>query len=206
MDTSHLIDYVPPYVFPDDEHDITTNIVCGVSLGGHAAWQCLVQEPRITAAISIIGCPDYLRLMKDRARLSRLNTWDDETNVFIGSKDFPISLVKTVQKHDPAAIVMNDGGMTAGKSVSKSSIIPAIQGKRLLNMSGGADKLVPYKCSEPFLGWLKTNSEGFYLEDIVFDGVAHAMSPDMAKEVDRFVIETLDKTSDPVSSPTSSKM
>lgn len=33
----------------------------GVSLGGHAAWQVLFNEPRVTAAVVIIGCPDYMR-------------------------------------------------------------------------------------------------------------------------------------------------
>jgi hypothetical protein len=35
--------------------------VLGVSLGGHAAWQVFFNEPRVTAAVVIIGCPDYIR-------------------------------------------------------------------------------------------------------------------------------------------------
>jgi pimeloyl-ACP methyl ester carboxylesterase len=35
--------------------------VLGVSLGGHAAWQVFFNEPRVTAAAVIIGCPDYIR-------------------------------------------------------------------------------------------------------------------------------------------------
>jgi dienelactone hydrolase len=32
----------------------------GVSLGGHAAWQVLFNDPRVTAGVVIIGCPDYM--------------------------------------------------------------------------------------------------------------------------------------------------
>jgi dienelactone hydrolase len=33
----------------------------GISLGGHAAWQVLFADPRVTAGVVIIGCPDYMR-------------------------------------------------------------------------------------------------------------------------------------------------
>ena len=74
-----------------------------------------------------------------------------------------------------------------------------LRGKRVLNMSGGADKLVPYKQGEAFLQWLK-NATGpggwwengeFALEDIVFDGVGHEMSPEMMTTASRFVVQTL---------------
>jgi len=54
-----------------------------------------------------------------------------------------------------------------------------IKGKRLLVCSGGADKLVPYHCTEPFLRFLKTAASGWYedasvsVEDIVYPGVGH---------------------------------
>lgn len=57
-------------------------------------------------------------------------------------------------------------------------------GKRVLNLSGGSDKLVPYKIGEPFLKWLKEgigkggwfDGSGFVLEDVVFPGVGHEVS------------------------------
>ena len=40
-DVSMLIDYLPSFLFPNDEHEITDWGVMGVSLGGHSAWLCL---------------------------------------------------------------------------------------------------------------------------------------------------------------------
>ena len=42
-DVSMLIDYLPSYLFPNDENEIVDWGVCGVSLGGHAVWICLTQ-------------------------------------------------------------------------------------------------------------------------------------------------------------------
>jgi dienelactone hydrolase len=62
MDTSLLIDHLGSYVFHGpDERSIIQNIVMGISLGGHAAWQVLFNDERVTAAVVIIGCPDYMR-------------------------------------------------------------------------------------------------------------------------------------------------
>jgi pimeloyl-ACP methyl ester carboxylesterase len=215
MDTSQLLTYIPSYIFPMSTHTITHNMILGISLGAHAAWQCLFHDPRITSAIIIIGCPDYVRLMSDRARLSKLDSWTQSSpkgSTFLGSKDFPNGLIEAVEKHDPAGLLL--GGGTSRDDIiysrdptamEKRSLIPlmksTLQNKRILNMSGGADKLVPYKCAEPFLRWLKnaTSPAGWFkegnviLEDIVFEGVKHEMSPGMVKEVHRFVCDTLDQ-------------
>ncbi|KAL9131361.1 MAG: hypothetical protein Q9217_000688 [Psora testacea] len=218
VDTAHLMAYIPSYIFPQEEHKISNNMVCGVSLGGHAAWQCLVNLPAITAAISIVGCPDYIRLMMDRARLSKLATYEDSSppgSSFLGSQDFPRALVDAVESYDPAGSILCrisantdifDRDVTA---TEKQILLPkmqrSFQNKRMLNMSGGADKLVAYHCSQPFLQWLKRAiapcgwfSDGdFLLQDIVFEGLGHEMSTDMARKLDAFVIETLTKSYPP---------
>jgi hypothetical protein len=62
VDTSLLIDHLGSYIFPSrGAPPIDQHIALGVSLGGHSAWQLFFNEPRITAAIVIIGCPDYMR-------------------------------------------------------------------------------------------------------------------------------------------------
>jgi pimeloyl-ACP methyl ester carboxylesterase len=62
MDTTLLIDHLESYIFNGiDDRSIDQHLVLGISLGGHAAWQVLFNEPRVTAAIVIIGCPDYMR-------------------------------------------------------------------------------------------------------------------------------------------------
>lgn len=63
IDTSFLIDHLASYVFsPPDAPTIDQHLVMGVSLGGHAAWQTLFNDPRVTAAVVVIGCPDYMRM------------------------------------------------------------------------------------------------------------------------------------------------
>ena len=42
-DVSMLIDYLPSYLFPNDDREITQWGVLGVSLGGHTVWLCLAR-------------------------------------------------------------------------------------------------------------------------------------------------------------------
>lgn len=210
------MNYITAYVFPTSEHLIVNHLVFGVSLGGHAAWHCVVHEPRVTTAVVVIGCPDYVSLMSDRAWLSKLTSWsssDPPGSKFLGSIDFPAGLLEAVEKYDPAGMLL---GKIASRDANAHGRVPteseqqrllplmnrSLHGKRILNMAGGADKLVPYKCGEPFLRWLKTatasngwfNQGGLVLEDIVFDGLGHVMSPEMVVEANRFVIEALEQT------------
>ncbi|TVY88651.1 hypothetical protein LAWI1_G006771, partial [Lachnellula willkommii] len=61
LDTSLLIDHLGSYVFNEpDSPPIEQHLVMGISLGGHAAWQVLFNDPRVTAGVVIIGCPDYM--------------------------------------------------------------------------------------------------------------------------------------------------
>ena len=175
-----------------------------------------MHEPRVTTAVVIIGCPDYVSLMSDRARLSKLTTWtssDPPGSTFLGSTDFPKGLVEAVERYDPAGMLLgkiasrdDDVYDRVPTELERKTLLPlmkrSLQGKRILNMAGGADKLVPYNHGEPFLRWLKTatasngwfNEGGVVLEDIVFDGVGHVMSPEMVIEAHRFVIEALEQT------------
>ena len=216
MDTSHLLNYITSFVFPTPEHSIVNHLVLGVSLGGHAAWHCIIHDSRITTAVVIIGCPDYVRLMSDRARLSKLVTWTDSNppgSSFLGSINFPQGLMEAVEKYDPAGLFLgeivsrDDDVYDREPTVSEQKrLLPlmkrSLQGKRILNLAGGADRLVPYKCGEPFLRWLKkaTVSNGWFsgggvvFEDIIFDGVGHEMSPEMIKEAHRFVIDALEQS------------
>ncbi|KIV82035.1 hypothetical protein PV11_04173 [Exophiala sideris] len=215
LDTSLLLDYLSGYIFPHSERRIVQNLVMGISLGGHAAWHCVMQDPRITAAIVTIGCPDYSRLMADRARLSKRKTWlDTQGREFLGSSDFPPALVETVRKSDPAGLLWSGSGLNRRPgqehlhdeitSEEKAKIMPTMVrcfgNKRILNLSGGSDKLVNYSHSKPFLDWLKKSIgkggwfEGgdLYLEDIVYEGVGHDVPPAMVEPMVKFVIETLD--------------
>ncbi|KIW89047.1 uncharacterized protein Z519_10532 [Cladophialophora bantiana CBS 173.52] len=219
QDTSLLLDYLPGYIFSgtNDPRRIVQNLVLGISLGGHAAWHVLMHDPRISAAIVTIGCPDYTRLMTDRARLSKRKTYTSSSppgRDFLGSADFPPSLVEAVKKSDPAGSIWSMPGLHWRKDQErlhtdltdeeKAVLLPVMTrcfgNKRLLNLSGGADKLVPYAHSKPFIDWLKAVSgkggwfegSGFMLEDIVFEGVGHDVPSSMVPNMVRFVRETLE--------------
>ncbi|KAF2503131.1 hypothetical protein BU16DRAFT_521742 [Lophium mytilinum] len=208
VDTSHLLTYLPSYIFhPPSPHRLTQHLVLGVSLGGHAAWHCILHDARITAAVAVIGCPDYTRLMTDRAAKSKLKTWTSTSppgSSFLGSQDFPQSLIDAIARYDPAGLLLPD--LEDGSSPSpvalqkfKQLLQQHLGSKRILNLSGGADKLVPYAAGDPFLQVLqKTLHEdpeldiGF--EDVVFDGVGHAFTPVMSDRAVGWIGDVLAKT------------
>ncbi len=60
-DQSLLIDAIGGYLFHDGDHkSIDQHLALGVSLGGHSVWQAMFAEPRLTAGVVIIGCPDQM--------------------------------------------------------------------------------------------------------------------------------------------------
>lgn len=213
MDTSLLRDHLASYVFPTSQHQIVDDMVLGISLGAHAAWQCLLKDVRLSTLISIIGCPDFTRLMKDRAAKSHLKSWEDTSppgSGFLGSVDFPQDLVEAVMTADPAASILRsatldeDGGFlqqpSAAETCRINSAMKRLTSKSVLNMSGGADKLVPYTCSQPFLKFLekaKGSSHDvhapFDIVDKVFDGVGHECTTPMMDEAESFIEQKLIK-------------
>ena len=212
LDTSLLITHLPAYAFPTSSHTVVDNIVLGISLGGHSAWQCILHESRISSAIVVVGCPDYMSLMTDRAKLSKRPSWTNSNPpgaTFLGSKDFPKGLIAAVKKYDPAGLLLRESSSLSNERYEqepseqeKDRLIPllrgTLQGKRILLLSGGADRLVPYKCGEPFIKWLKRaiapggwfEDGKMVLEDIVFDGIGHQFSPGMVEEAVRFITQS----------------
>ncbi|CAK3951415.1 Hypothetical predicted protein [Lecanosticta acicola] len=209
-DLSLLIAQIQHYLpFKISEH-----ICGGVSLGGHATWNVLMREPRVTAGMVVIGCPDYIRLMTDRAIRSKVPstlTSDPPGKDFLGSKDFPQSLIATVEEHDPAGILLSELDVYSPHDVrhdpSESEVKrlrPIIErtlaGKKIICLSGGKDGLVPYAQSEPFLSWLKravdkengwAKDQGIELEDVVDAESGHAFSAVMRKEAERWLCDLL---------------
>ncbi|OJJ61647.1 hypothetical protein ASPSYDRAFT_88183 [Aspergillus sydowii CBS 593.65] len=213
-DTSLLIDYLPAFVFPKSDRQITENLVLGVSLGGHAAWSCILHEPRITAGVVIIGCPDYANVMADRARLSKLPSYTSTTPPgaqFLESEDFPTTLLETVRKWDPAGLLLSHLNLgpeaepirgapipeptEAQKTALRPLLTRCLAGKKILNLSGGVDKLVPYSKGETFLTWLKlaVGPNGWFadgavtLEDIIDQNAGHEVTSKMVDEAVRFI-------------------
>lgn len=216
VDTSLLIDALPAYLFLEscpsppvfDQH-----ICLGVSLGGHSTWQALFAEPRITAGVSIIGCPDFQLLMRDRARLSKLPTYYDDTPTptagagaagsgFLGSRDFPPALVAQCARFDPKGILFGaDDVVEAPSEAQQARLRPIldahVKGKKLLMCIGGDDKLVPWRCSEPFTRFFTGAAQGWYkdsglvADNRVYAGVGHECSSGMVVDAVRFVCEVV---------------
>ncbi|CAI6342449.1 unnamed protein product [Periconia digitata] len=213
IDCSHLLSYLPGYILnTPSSPKITKNLVLGISLGGHAAWHCVLADPRITAAVVGIGCPDYTRLLADRARLSKLDSYVSSSPPgaeFLRSKDFPEALIDAVAKYDPAGLLLpgyfnpttrSDPGSLTEEQLArfKSLVRERLQGKKILNLSGKVDKLVPYAAGEPFLTVFKpvlAQNPAFDIEfeDVLFDGVGHAFPHVMVEKSAEWICDILSR-------------
>lgn len=137
--------------------------------------------------------------MTDRARLSKRPTYTESSPPgaqFLGSQDFPPALQAAVAQYDPTGLLLPDCFNPTGEDPKpskaalermKSIARERLGGKKILNLSGRVDKLVPYAAGEPFLNTFKevvasdpSLNVGF--EDVLFDGVGHAYSPGMAEK------------------------
>ncbi|KAG7450969.1 uncharacterized protein BT62DRAFT_984275 [Guyanagaster necrorhizus] len=166
-DVSFLIDFLPAYVFPEQERIVTGWGVAGVSLGGHSTWISLSQDPRLTIGIPIIGCPDYLTLISARAEKFGISL---EKSSYL-----PDSLLVLIQRSDPAS--------TAYRSSDSSN---PFLGKKILVLSGADDSLVPWSASEPFVNGLVVGEKGVK-RVFVQEGVRHKCSPEMVQQLVEFV-------------------
>lgn len=141
--------------------------------------------------------------MSDRARLSKRKAYIESDGAgFIGSKDFPETLISSVMKRDPKALLFGTGEVVQNPSEIEQKhlhdILDAhVKSKRLLLCSGGVDKLVPYRCAEPFVKFLEEANQSwysdgdFYLENVVYPGVGHEYTDVMLKDTAKFVTDTL---------------
>jgi pimeloyl-ACP methyl ester carboxylesterase len=210
MDISLLIDHLPSYVFPDGRISITQHLCLGVSLGGHTTWQLLVHEPRITTCIIIIGSADFVRLLTDRARLSKIPDYVGSSppgKDLLGSESFPNALVQAIAKFDAAQRIMG-ASYSATKGLPSMAEIKKLRAfynehlarKSLLVVSGGADKMAPYSRSEPVIEFLKKAIDsktgwwkdgGMELRNVVFQGVKHELTLDMVAEAVGFIVQSV---------------
>lgn len=204
-DTSQIMDHLSSYILlGKGAPEITQHFVLGISLGGHAAWHCILAEPRVTAAVVGIGCPDYTRLMADRARLSKLKSYTETTPPgvdFLGSSDFPPALMKAIAKYDPTGLLLrgqpdfaesDPAAKKAKTDYMKTLLRERLQGKSILNLSGRDDKLVPYAAGEAFLKVFKQAldeepSLEIQFEDVLFDGVGHAFPQAMVTKSSEWI-------------------
>ncbi|KAI0134233.1 hypothetical protein BJ170DRAFT_191318 [Xylariales sp. AK1849] len=213
VDQGLLLDALEGYIFGNgdgpgaaegQQRVIDQHLALGVSLGGHSVWQTMFAEPRITAGVIVIGCPDFMFLMTDRARKSKLANFSTADNgaSFLGSKDFPNALVAACEKYDPKGILFGTGQIAfptsdVGKERIRSILDSRILGKKFQVLSGGVDKLVPYVKSKPFLDFFKSAVEtwfregGVSVEDIVYPTAGHKFNDDMVKDAVRFIVDVV---------------
>lgn len=156
--------------------------------------------------------------MKDRARLSKLNTYDKDTKGegFLGSKDFPPALVAQCAQFDPKGIVFGTDDVAKEPSEAQQAQLRQIldkhvKGKKLLMTTGGDDKLVPWRCSRFFTNFFTNAAEGWYkdsglvVDNRVYAGIGHECSPDMVVDAVRFLCEAVNGA-DGAASPATSKI
>ncbi|KAK5165725.1 uncharacterized protein LTR77_008648 [Saxophila tyrrhenica] len=134
-DVSTLVDFLPCYLPAEVGAKVEHHIIAGDSLGGHAAWQVVLHEPRVNAAVIFIGCPDFIRLMSWRAEEARLPSLSNGLEGFLGSEDFPPAPVEAISQNDPAA-------SSLGKVMPLSTLqhTPS-RGRRLVFSSRPEDRL-----------------------------------------------------------------
>ncbi|KAI0749921.1 Alpha/Beta hydrolase protein [Daedaleopsis nitida] len=168
QDVSFLIDFLPSYLFPNGERVISQWLVSGISLGGHSTWITLKIDPRVKLGIPIIGCPDYLTLIRSRA---------EQSSIPIGPPYFPDSFMVYLKRNDPAATPH-----TAADAENP------FRGKKILVLCGQEDTLVPWSASKQFVEELDVGEQEGGLKTVVVEpGVGHTCSPGMVKEAVRFL-------------------
>jgi hypothetical protein len=135
--------------------------------------------------VPVVGCPDYLGLMRDRAARMGLDATGTATAMDDATYPcFPPALVSHVRKHDPVAVYS-----------SSPDIHPApnpFLGKKILAIAGGKDPLVPWRFSAPFFDALLDVGGDGVKESFVDELAAHewtdAMGDRMALFVERWCL------------------
>lgn len=127
-------------------------------------------DERISFGIPIIACPDYLKLMEKRASRFSLP---------IAPPYFPASLIELVRRRDPVM-----------KAFDRVDDANPYLGKKVLVLSGGADKLVPWEASREFVEKLAVGPSGVK-KVLVVEGVGHECTPEMLATAGQFVGEEI---------------
>jgi len=122
-----------------------------------------VVDKRVKTGIPIIGCPDYTKLITRRA---------EKLGVPLEGAYFPRTFKDTIERLDPPFLI-RDGDNP-------------FLGKRVLVLSGEADKLVPWETSKEFVEKLEVGQEGVKRVSLHCD-VAHECTEAMVKEMAEFI-------------------
>ena len=154
-DVSMLIDYLPSYLFPNDEHEIVDWGVAGISLGGESSWLCLahgypchrqwlITDDRIKWGCDFIGCPSLITHMENRLK---------ESGLPASPPWLPRSLLRVLERDDPGAILRRTG-----------RVPPSLKTKRILVLHGTEDPMVPWSISSELISHLQQQCEGLQIK------------------------------------------
>ena len=113
------MDYLESILFPSGETSVSKWICMGASLGGHSTFISAARDSRISHLVPLVGSPNMVELLRNRALKSG-------PPLDFGPPLMPDSLLAYMKRTDPAAH------------------LEAFDGKSLLIISGGTDKLVNY--------------------------------------------------------------
>jgi hypothetical protein len=153
-------------------------------------------------------------LLTDRARLSKIPDYISSSppgSKFLGSPSFPATLVETIKNFDAAQLIMGKAYSDPEAGVDEKErerlrgfYEERLKGKRLLVVSGGADKMAPYSRSEPVISFLKGavgkeggwwRGGGIEIKDVVFPGVKHELTMGMVGESVEYILESVERGS-----------
>ncbi|KAG1764187.1 hypothetical protein EV702DRAFT_1150416 [Suillus placidus] len=157
---SFLIGHLSSFLYPSGERTIVEWGIAGMSLGGHSTWIALSREPRLSLGIPIVRCPDYTKLISQRAASS---------GIPLSPPYFPTSLKTFIKTHDPAQLAYR----------AKDTSSPFL-GKKVLVLSGKEDRTVPWVASAEFVEGLEVG-EGGVKRVVVVEGVGHEYTSGMQK-------------------------
>lgn len=167
-DVSYLIDYLPSFLFPNNEQNVVDFGCVGSSLGGHATWMALRQDERISVGAPLIACADYLSLMQPRARKHNVDFNPPET------------FKQLIKKYDPMA--------------SLASSTDVWKGKKIMALSGSNDNLVSPQHQLDFLSKLNelyADDDASLIMFKSFDGVKHEVNEEMQNACANFIVNAL---------------
>lgn len=123
-------------------------------------------DDRLSFGAPIIGCPDFMTLIRGRALKLHLPPEPPY---------FPTHLAEIVNRNDPA-----------GKPFDRLDTANPFLGKKILVLSGANDKLVPWDASRQFVESLEVGDKGIK-KVIVQAGVGHECTSEMLEELAKFV-------------------
>ncbi|KAK8089420.1 hypothetical protein PG997_004381 [Apiospora hydei] len=144
---------------------IDQHLALGVSQGGHTVWQAMFAEPRLSAGVVVIGCPDYMAIMTDR--------------ILFGTREISAS-PSDVEKERLGSIL--DARLAKKKfqvlSGGVDKLVPYALAKPFLDFFKSAVET-----------WGK--QANISVEDIVYPGVGHKFDDAMMKDAVHFIVDTV---------------